>query len=225
MRTKALVCAAALAAGALASWAQSNVYSLNVVGYVNVQLPVGYSLVANPLDAGNNTVSNLFNTLAQDPDFLGSTVYAWNGSFFVANQLDPFGTGWATPTAAFPPGLGFFIQNAGTTAKTNTFVGNVMQGHLVNALPTGYKVVGSMVPQSGYVADLGLVSTPGDTIYMWNGSFFVSIQNDPFGTGWPSPVPPFTVDPVKGPFINVGQSFFYNSGDGSATWVRDFTVQ
>ena len=41
MRTKALLCAAALAAGTAASMAQSNVYSLNIVGYVNVPLTSG----------------------------------------------------------------------------------------------------------------------------------------------------------------------------------------
>lgn len=223
MRTKALICAAALAAGALTTWAQSNVYSLNVVGYVNVQIPAGYSLIANPLDAGNNTISNLFNNLT-DPGFPGSVVYAWNGAFFAANQLDQFGGGWADPTAAFPPGLGFFVNNIAGYAVTNTFVGNVMQGHLVNTLPQGYKVVSSMVPQGGFVQDLGLSATPGDVIYMWNGQFFVAIQLDQFGGGWPA-TPPFNVDNTKGPFVDVGQSFFYQSIDGTATWVRDFTVQ
>src|SRR5438046_266620 len=117
MRTKTLLCAAALAAGiATSAVAQSNVYSLNVVGYVNVTVPAGYSLIANPLNAGNNTVSNLFN--ATNP--LGATVYTWNGSFFVANQLDEFGGGWANPTLPLAPGVGFFFNNGGAPF-TNTF--------------------------------------------------------------------------------------------------------
>src|SRR2546421_1894502 len=63
MRTKTLVCAAALAAGALTSWAQSNVYSLNVVGYVNVVFPPGqFTVFANPLNNANNAISNIFPT-------------------------------------------------------------------------------------------------------------------------------------------------------------------
>src|SRR5437763_197776 len=54
MRTKALLCAAALAAGAVTAMAQSNVYSLNVVGYINTTL-VGsaagkYQMIANQLN-------------------------------------------------------------------------------------------------------------------------------------------------------------------------------
>src|SRR6059036_1804778 len=46
MRTKTLICAATLlAAGAATSMAQ-NVYSLNVVGYVQVSLTNGFNLVA-----------------------------------------------------------------------------------------------------------------------------------------------------------------------------------
>jgi hypothetical protein len=226
MRTKALLCAAAVAAGAVSAMAQtSNVYSLNVVGYVNVAIPSGYSLIANPLDAGDNSVSNLFNNLSSAPGFPGSAVYAWNGSFFAQNQLDQFGGGWANPTQSFPPGSGFFIQNVSGGPVTNTFVGTVEQGALTVPLPIGYSVVSSKVPQSGFVADLGLNATPGDAIYMWNGQYFVQIQLDQFGGGWPQ-VTGFTVDNVKGPLVNIGQSFFYQAVTGStATWTRNFTVQ
>ncbi len=60
MRIKALLCAAALAAGAVSSMAQSNVYSLNIVGYVNVPLVTGFNLIANPLDNGTNDLASLF---------------------------------------------------------------------------------------------------------------------------------------------------------------------
>jgi hypothetical protein len=81
MRTKALLCAAAVAAGALSAMAQSNVYSLNVVGYVNVPLVGGgaFNMIANPLNntgTGGNNISNLFSAVAQDGDtiFLGTSI-------------------------------------------------------------------------------------------------------------------------------------------------------
>lgn len=218
MRTKTLLLAAAAAVAGIASLqAQSNVYSVNVVGYVNVTIPAGFSLIANPLNSSDNTVSNLFH--AADPQ--GATVFTWNGSFFAGNRLDDFGGGWANPAEALPPGKGFFVNTA--TAFTNTFVGEVLTGNLTNSLPAGYSLVSSKVPQAGFVQDLGLAATPGDTIFMWNGTFFAAIRLDDFGGGWPS-VAPFTVDPVKGPQIGVAQSFFYQSADGSATWVRNFTI-
>jgi hypothetical protein len=50
MRTKALLCTSAVAAGVATSMAQPNVYSLNVVGYVNVPIQggVSFNLLANP---------------------------------------------------------------------------------------------------------------------------------------------------------------------------------
>src|ERR1700674_3452751 len=76
MRTKTLICAAALlAAGVATSMAQSNVYSLNVVGYVNVPTTGGgfFNMIANPLNNANNSITNLFST-AQD----GDQVYRWD---------------------------------------------------------------------------------------------------------------------------------------------------
>lgn len=205
--------------------AQSNVYSLNVVGYVNVTIPSGYSLIANPLNATDNTVSNLFSTA--NP--LGATVYSWNGSGFVANTLDEFGGGWGNPALSLAPGVGFLIRNPGAQF-TNTFVGEVLQGTLNNTPPSGYSLLASMVPQQGYLADttsagLGLTAGLGDTVYGWSGTGFVAINNDEFGGGWNTNVPPFTVDNAKGPLINVAQGFFYNNVAHTATWVRNFTVQ
>ena len=63
MRTKTLILAAALtAAGLASSLAQSNVYSLNVVGYVNKTLTGGslFSVVNNPLNTTNNTLAGIF---------------------------------------------------------------------------------------------------------------------------------------------------------------------
>jgi hypothetical protein len=223
MRTKTLICAAAVLAAGLASSVAQTVYSQNVVGYVNVVFPANsFSLIANPLDASNsggNTISNLFK--ASNP--LGDTVFIWNGSFFAPNPLDEFDGTWANPNQVLAPGTGFFLQN-GATAVTNTFVGDVPQGTLTVPLIPGYNLVASKVPQSGFVQDLGLSATPGDTIYLWNGSFFAPCPLDEFDNTW-SPVAGFTVDPTKGPLMNVAQSFFYQKGVSStATFTRIFTV-
>ena len=51
MRTKTLaVCAAVLAAGAVSSMAQSNVYSQNIVGYANIRIAPGNGFYANPFN-------------------------------------------------------------------------------------------------------------------------------------------------------------------------------
>src|SRR5262245_9396280 len=77
MRTKTLLCAAALAAGVATSMAQSNVYSLNVVGYVNVTTLGGgnFNMMANPLNNTNNSLTNLF-AVAQD----GDSIFTWDAN-------------------------------------------------------------------------------------------------------------------------------------------------
>src|SRR5256885_410376 len=64
MRTKTLLSTAALlAAGLATSMAQSsNVYSLNVVGYVNAPVITGYNFAANPFDTsdGLNKASTVY---------------------------------------------------------------------------------------------------------------------------------------------------------------------
>src|SRR5437879_6035335 len=84
MRTKALLCCAALAAGlATSAVAQSNVFSLNIVGYVNTPLTTGFNLIANPLDKGTNDLNSLFPNAG-----FGDTVYSFvNGAFQVSTYL------------------------------------------------------------------------------------------------------------------------------------------
>src|SRR5262245_49805558 len=103
-KTKIIICLAVL----LANLAKSSAAS--VVGYVNTVLPPGDSLICNPLLSTDNSVSNLFNSL--NP-YLGNgfTVFSWNGSTFIANELDQFGDGWHYPTQQFAPGAGLFVYN------------------------------------------------------------------------------------------------------------------
>src|SRR5260370_906828 len=142
MRTKALMVAATLAAGLASSMAQSNVYSLNIVGYANVPIVVGNSMYANPLNLdGVNNANNIFtlsplnNTYAQPPGTMNSfSVLTWNGagynSVYFESDFTSFNTsgavtnGWAKDSSASAQGTiptvavgqGFFIGNAGNAA-------------------------------------------------------------------------------------------------------------
>jgi hypothetical protein len=223
MRTKALLLAAAVTAAGIAStMAQSNVYSLNVVGYVNVTLPTGYSVVNNPLDASNaggNTVSNLFRVL--NP--LGCFVFTWNGSGLAGNFLDDLDGTWTDANAPLPPGKGFFFRNLTGGPLTNTFVGEVKQGAVSVPFVSGYNLVGSPVPQAAFAMDLGVNAVPGDFIYLWNGTGLSGSFYDDLDATW-GPIPGVVVDPARGPTIKVGEGFFYRNISGTATFSRNFTV-
>ena len=60
MKTKALLAAGLMMAASAASSLAQTVYSVNAVGFVNVECPSGFSLIANPLVAADNRVVALF---------------------------------------------------------------------------------------------------------------------------------------------------------------------
>jgi hypothetical protein len=194
-----------------------------VVGYANVPLPEGSSLVANPLDfAGGNSVTNVIGR--QLP--VNTSIYTWNGatynqSIYAKNKAGT-DTNW-TPAIDLNPGAGaWIITPAGSGSRTNTFVGEVLQGALTNPnIPAGGGValLGSQVPQAGALtANLGYQPLLNDSVYEWTGSTFsqsiYSKNKAGTATNW---VP-------SDPNISVGEGFWLSTSAG-ATWVRNFTVQ
>src|SRR5690242_9398184 len=106
MRTKSLLLsAAALAAGIASSVAQSNVYSVNVVGYVNSTFAgTGkYTLVANPLVAPSNDLISLLDATLPNK----SSVLTWNGSGYVGSSKS---SGTWSLNQNLPVGSGFFVK-------------------------------------------------------------------------------------------------------------------
>lgn len=209
MRTKALLCAAAVAAGAVTAMAQSNVYSLNVVGYVNTQTAGNgkFQMIANPLNTTNNTIGSL---LQNAPE--GTLLFKWNGTGFDTATF-AFGQ-WDQPNFTLNPGEGAFIQPAGD--MTITWVGEVMQGNLTNNFPAGYAIRASMVPQTGTLTQLGLAPaglSEGDLVFQFNpASQSYGVSTVAFGT-WDSEAT-----------IGVGEAFWTSTSAGG-TWIRNFTVQ
>ena len=209
MRTKALLLAAALTTAGIASYAQSNVYSVNVVGYVNVTVPAnGFGLIANPLNATNNTIGSLLPNLPADTVF-----YKYNGGY-TTYTMDSIDLTW-TPdaSATLNPGEGGFVKNITGTPLTITFVCEVLQGSLTNNLPTGYSIRSSKVPQAGAVTTvLGFPGQADDVIYTYNGGY-TTYTFDSIDLSW---------TPSE-PVIGVGQAFFSKKIAGE-NWVRNFTV-
>jgi len=212
MRTKTLILSALLGLAASPLLAQSNVYSVNAVGYVQVQFPANqFVAVANPLNTTNNTIGGLFKTL---PDF--TAFYKFNGaSYDIATYA--FG-GWDNPQYTLNPGEGGFIKASAN--YTNTFVGEVLQGSLTNNFNSGFSMRSSMVPQTGTADALGLTAAMQDfdAIYQYNSaSSSYDIYTYAFGS-WSGPN-----NGTVPPTIPVASSFFLQSS-GPRTWVRNFSV-
>ena len=207
MRTKTLLLTAAVSAVGLSSSMAQQVFSVNAVGFVNVSIPKGLSMVANPLKAASNTVKDLF---AGVPD--GTTIYKYDGTQFSINTLD-FGD-WGTPDQLLTPGEGAFVS--APSPITVTFVGEVMQGSLSNPIdgPNKLSIKSSQVPQAGkLVADLGFPAVDGDTVYQYNNAAGgYDIHGLDFGEwGGGEPV------------IALGEAFFVRKADKS-DWKRTFSV-
>jgi hypothetical protein len=211
MRTKLLLGAAILAAGVASTMAQSNVYSLNVVGYYNVVAPANTKiLLGNQLHTTNDTLVGVIPSPGVNAQF-----FKFNGGF-TSFQFDDLDLAWTGNTSLAPGEGGFFISTVNTTL---TFVGEVVQGNTTNTLPIGVKVLRtSIVPQEGKITtDLKLPAEPNDQAFTFANGGFTSFQFDDLDLVWA----PFE-------FTNkVGGAFFYTKNNTSVTnqWIRNFTVQ
>jgi hypothetical protein len=226
MRTKTLLLSAvALAAGLVSSQAQ-NVYSANIVGYVNIiSLANSNTPVVNPLDLDG--VNNITNVLANSPG--GTLVQIWNGAGFDAVSRSSFGShAWSASAATnnIPPGKGFFLKTP--VDFTNVFVGNVVPSNgATNSLAlTGgvLQFVGSVLPVGGSITNdvdqgtnalnLGSTLAKGSIIQVWNGSGYTAASRGSFGAGtWSSNLT-----------FSVGEAFFVKAG-ASSNWNQTLNVQ
>lgn len=234
MRTKLLLGAAALAASMACSMAQ-NVYSVNVVGYVNVTLTAGqFACLNNPLDAtmggtvaGGNNVANLFTGLND-----GSYIQTWSPSL---NDYDATYTWYSDPGAWDPtppdlkPGQGFMVYlgqvDPPVPTVAVTFVGQVVQGAYTvqSSLPsTQFTMAGAPVPigtnnLGGGLEYLGLVPAESDYVQTWSGNANDWNQTTTYYSEFSQWDPAIELVPAQG-------FFYYRQGD-TVVWNSNFTVQ
>jgi len=218
MKIKTLAIAAAtLAVGAITSQAQ--VYSQNVVGYVNIISPANaFVPMANPVDLDG--VDNLTNVLKNVPN--GTTVNIWNGSGYTVVSKALFGGAWSANAATnyLTPGVGFFLKTPSN--QTNTFTGTVIPNFPgTNSLALAANVsvfIGSVVPYSGTLSNavdqgvdtlnLGSSLPKGSTVSIWNGSGYSVASKGLFNGLWSTN---FT--------LTVGQGFFVKPASAT-NWVQ-----
>jgi hypothetical protein len=206
MRTKTLLLTAALSVATVAT-SMADVFSVNIVGYVNKVYPTGYAIINNPLVNSNNTVAQLF---PNPPGF--TQIYKFSSGGFEPANTFLFGN-WTDPAMVLNPGQGAFINSP--NVWTNTYVGEVLLGSQTNNLAPGYSLVGSKVPQAGGLqGTLGL--TPGgfDTVYKFD---TVAQTYGPANTylfgNWAN----------GDPQIDVAEGFFYlNQQATTNSWARTF---
>ena len=189
-------------------------YSANIVGYVNLWLPPGQSLIANPLRATDNTLGVL---IPEAPD--GSQVLRYvPGVGYEVSTFDALENGWSDPEMDLSPGIGFFFNNTSPDTLRVTFVGNVLLGVLVNPLPAGFSTKGELLPQSGSINSLhGIPGQPGDILRLY--------ENDLQGGGGYVTSVFSATDNAWVPDLNLGiAQGFVSEKQAAQDWVRVFTI-
>jgi hypothetical protein len=209
MNSKTLLLLGAIGAVAMAS-AEAQVYSVNAVGYVNKTLKPGFNLIANPLNAANNTLAGILPAPAE-----GTTVYKWTGSTYAISAFE-FGA-WSDATVSLAPGEGAFVTNPTASDVTVTFVGDVLTGALSNPIPAGFSMRSSQVPQAGGLTSvLGLPATDGTVVYQFNATTQTyALDSVEFGA-WGN-------SGAAGPSLAVGEAVWI-SAPAATTWTRTFSV-
>lgn len=193
-----------------------NVYSLNIVGYVNVPVTNGVlALIANPLKPANGDY-NITNVVKlADGTSAGSVLYKWNKNTVSWDAWDWFDSfGWFSPNGdGFANlGEGFFLSSA--INQTITFVGEVQTGTSTNTITAGLNLLGNKVPVAGNEPG-GTVGAAGDTVYTWDGVQW--INQDYFdGYGWFD----LNSSETNGPALRVAEGFFYLNTGASKDWIK-----
>jgi hypothetical protein len=213
MRTiKALVCAAALAAGLATSLADSsNVYSLNDVGYYNIPIAANSAvMIANQLNTTNNTIGVL---IPNGPP--SANLYKFNAGNWATYSFDPDDLTWY-PDSLATLNMGEAALFKSPTACTLTFVGEVQQGALqVNLIQGALCARSSIVPQAGLVtSELLFPGQASDNIYKQNNNNWATYSFDPDDLTW------YPTEPTFG----VGEGFLSSKVGATTAWTRSFTV-
>jgi hypothetical protein len=228
MRTKTLLCMAALAAGVATSMAQ-NVYSLNIVGYYNVPTPYQLNVISCQLTAG--TPSNRADQILPYSDT--DNIQIWNGTSWSSYTMDSgSSTGWTGPNGldialtglpVLSPGIGF-LYGKNSSITNITIVGQVPTGTNSYTFGSGLQAISSLDPYAGLVRTTNASNFVGcplplySNVQFWNGSKWnVYTYDDGSSTFWYGP----TGAEVAEPSVSVGQGFFMgNNSGGSITWTQ-----
>ena len=126
---------ATLGSVSLMDQSSANVYSQNVVGYINETVPAGgFAIISCPLVVSpDNTLNTLFSNIVGTYSKVRVCIYSPESGYaiFTGTQTSwghESETGGDAGTNTLNPGQAAFIQNTLATPLTLTFVGSVVSG-------------------------------------------------------------------------------------------------
>lgn len=170
------------------------VFSRNVIGYASVVVPPGFSMIANPFEAENDSVAEL---LKEMPDGTSLSKFDTRLSTLTENKVKS--GKWLKPTEKLTLGEGALFFNPTSDYKTLDFVGNIRLGRFSTPIPAGFSIRSSLVPQPGRLhSDLGFPASEGDVIHLFDKDSQKYVLYPFDAAKWAS----------NPPVINVGESFW-----------------
>ena len=136
--------------------------SENVVGYVAVGLPPGYSMISNAF-LSSQTLEDLFPGW---PD--GTKVSLFDTSLLklVENRLEH--GKWRQPHVRISPGEGALFFNPSNDYRTAAFAGELVDGEQSLPIPPGFSIRGSVLPWPGALDELGFPLAEGDVVHVFD---------------------------------------------------------
>ena len=237
-KTVALSLLAGVSLGAAVAWAQTTVYSANVVGFVSVVVPKAGGMVLagynfKPAGGSLATLKEVFGTnqLVQATVPTKATrICIWNTSSstydIVFQKKDGEfykDTGTLFTNAVLKSGDGFWIQSHSTSTNdlTLSLAGEVLSTNQVSRItPAGLMIIGNP-----YAADLDLNSTnltwvadgakaatippKADVVYIWTGTQYNSFFLKSSDGKWHDVVSPFNL--ATNAVIPVGGAAWYSA--------------
>lgn len=210
--------------GAVSAMAQTNVYSLNAVGYINITAYPGFNMVSCPLLASPD---NTLNTLlpATNGQYRRWQVYTFNPTA-TPQYTEDIGTAtqWGNGGAeTIAPGTAVWLYNPSNTVSTITFVGTVPTGPQTTTLyASSFNLVSTAVPASGDIVTNSLMTFSNavkkDQVYVYAASNYTEYiaTGTNLKTNWPSG------DPIL-PFVGSGM-FYYNAQSTNNYWLENYSV-
>jgi uncharacterized repeat protein (TIGR01451 family) len=175
-------------------------------GFLSVDLPPGYSAMVYPFRTEQNTVSQILPSMPS-----GTTLLKPTRDGFVANQ---YLEGWSQPDMSLVPGEGFFINNPTPMDWTVDLLGDLLEGTLINQLPSHFSLAGSVVPQRGKLSSLlEFPAAAGDAAFVYDPDL-AGYQVFRFTAGSWTP---------SEPVIGLVQSFWSRKSE-AADWVRRYSA-
>ncbi|MBX3743707.1 MAG: hypothetical protein KF833_00210 [Verrucomicrobiae bacterium] len=175
----------------------------NVMLFLNLALPPGYSLIGNPLLGADERVGEVLRGVPA-----GTELWTWSDGSFVEARFD--GGEWDQPAQRLRIGEGAFLLNPQDEPMTVTLTGGLAAGRRTNSIPAGLSMRSALHPISGRLTtDLGLKLLPLDNVYLWRDGRFEVYTYLP-GDAW---------HPEE-PRLSRGEGFFIRA-EKALEWVTE----